>query len=158
MINVGVTKLKVDEFLDLVRRSRAGRSADPLECVLAEIMQQVDAASAADTDFVADRLIAAGLITRWQCDKLMEGRHRGFFLGKYKLLSHLGSGGMSSVYLAEHTLMKRRVAIKMLPEKRVADSSYLARFHREAQAAAALDHRNIVRAYDVDNVGTSTTW
>ncbi len=151
MINVGVTKLKVDEFLDLVRRSGLVDPLDPLESVLAEIMSQVDATAAADTDFVADRLIAAGLITRWQCDKLMEGRHRGFFLGKYKLLSHLGSGGMSSVYLAEHVLMRRRVAIKVLPKNRVEDTSYLARFHREARAAATLDHRNIVRAYDVDD-------
>jgi len=45
------------------------------------------------------------------------------------------------------------VAIKVLPKHRVSDTSYLARFHREAQAAAALDHRNIVRAYDVDNDG-----
>ena len=60
---------------------------------------------------------------------------------------------MSTVYLAEHVLMQRRVAIKVLPDSRVDDTSYLARFHREAQAAAALDHRNIVRAYDVDNVG-----
>ena len=46
--------------------------------------------------------------------------------------------------------MRRRCAIKVLPAKRVHDSSYLARFHREAQAVAALDHVNIVRAYDVD--------
>jgi serine/threonine-protein kinase len=57
---------------------------------------------------------------------------------------------MSSVYLAEHVLMRRRVAIKVLPKQRVDDSSYLERFHREARAVAALDHRNIVRAYDVD--------
>ncbi len=47
--------------------------------------------------------------------------------------------------------MNRRVAIKVLPPARVNDSSYLARFHLEAQAAAALDHPNIVRAYDVDS-------
>jgi serine/threonine-protein kinase len=46
--------------------------------------------------------------------------------------------------------MQRRVAIKVLPQKRVNDSSYLQRFFLEAQAAAALDHRNIVRAYDLD--------
>ena len=60
---------------------------------------------------------------------------------------------MSTVYLAEHLLMHRRVAIKVLPKNRVEDTSYLARFHREARAAAALDDRNIVRAYDVDNEG-----
>ena len=93
-------------------------------------------------------------MTRWQVDRLLEGRHKGFFLGKYKLLGLLGTGGMSSVYLAEHVLMQRRVAIKVLPKNRVEDTSYLARFHREARAAAVLDHRNIVRAYDVDNEGS----
>jgi serine/threonine protein kinase len=115
---------------------------------------QANGTAPGDIDVVAQKLVAAGLLTRWQCDKLLEGRHKGFFLGKYKLLDLLGSGGMSSVYLAEHVLMQRRVAIKVLPKNRVEDSSYLARFHREAQAAAALDHRNIVRAYDVDNDGS----
>jgi len=60
---------------------------------------------------------------------------------------------MSTVYLAEHVLMRRRVAIKVLPQSRVDDASYLRRFHREAQAVAALDHQNIVRAYDVNHDG-----
>ena len=62
---------------------------------------------------------------------------------------------MSTVYLAEHTLMHRRVAIKILPKNRVEDTSYLARFHREAWAVAQLDHKNIVRAYDIDNLDKS---
>jgi serine/threonine protein kinase len=57
---------------------------------------------------------------------------------------------MSAVYLAQHTMMHRLHAIKVLPRDRVEDSSYLARFKREAKAAAALDHPNIVRAYDID--------
>ena len=60
---------------------------------------------------------------------------------------------MSSVYLAEHELMKRRVAIKVLPQNRVGDSSYLERFRLEARAVAKLDDPNIVRAYDIDNEG-----
>ena len=99
------------------------------------------------------RFMAENLITPWQRDKLLDGKHRGFFLGRYKLLGQLGSGGMSTVYLGEHVLMQRRVAIKVLPKQRVTDTSYLARFHREARAAASLDHPNIVRAYDVDNEG-----
>ncbi len=96
-------------------------------------------------------LIEKEAITRWQADKLLAGKSKGFFLGKYKLLRHLGSGGMSSVYVAEHVLMHQLRAVKVLPKNRVNDSSYLARFRLEAQATAKLDHRNIVRAYDIDN-------
>jgi len=60
---------------------------------------------------------------------------------------------MSSVYLAEHELMKRRVAVKVLPQNRVGDASYLERFRLEARAVAKLDDPNIVRAYDIDNEG-----
>jgi len=111
------------------------------------------ATDAGEAKQLAEYLIGAKILTRWQADQLLNGKHKGFFLGKYKLLGHLGTGGMSSVYLAEHVLMQRRVAIKVLPQSRVEDTSYLARFRREAQAAAALDHRNIVRAYDIDNEG-----
>ncbi len=90
-------------------------------------------------------------ITSWHAAKLLKGKHKGFFLGKYKLLRLLGRGGMSSVYLAEHIVMKRLTAIKVLPYKLVKNSSYLERFYREAQAVAALDDPNIVRAYDVDH-------
>jgi len=145
-----MTKPTVDTFLDLVRRSGL-IEPDQLAGALRELKAQTDGKLPAEADPIAEKLIDAGLLTRWQCEKLMEGRHKGFFLKKYKLLDHLGTGGMSTVYLAEHVLMQRRVAIKILPKSRVEDSSYLARFHREAQAAAALDHRNIVRAYDVDN-------
>lgn len=103
-----------------------------------------------DPDAVADALIAEGVITRWQAEKLLQGKHRGFFLGPYRLLDMLGKGGMGAVYLAEHTLMRRRCAIKVLPAKNIGSRSYLERFYREAQAVAAMDHKNIVRAYDVN--------
>ncbi len=137
------------EFLDLLRRSGLVEN-DQIAAVVDQLTAEFGDEALADLDRLVSRFVEPGLITRWQADKLREGRHRGFFLGKYKLLDHLGTGGMSSVYLGEHVLMQRRVAIKVLPARRVADTSYLARFHREAQAAAALDHRNIVRAYDVD--------
>lgn len=146
--------MTVDHFLDLVSRSKLV-DPDRLQRTLAQWKAEgTDPASTSPQDLAA-RLVEAGLLTRWQCDKLLEGRYKGFFLNRYKLLDHLGTGGMSSVYLAEHVLMERRVAIKVLPKQRVQDASYLERFHREAQASAALDHRNIVRAYDVDNDGVN---
>lgn len=99
-------------------------------------------------------LIDRGLLTAWQLEQLRKGRHKGFVLGKYKLLRLLGAGGMSSVYLAEHMTLHNKVAIKVLPVKRVEQTSYLARFEREAQASARLSHPHIARAYDLDTSGT----
>src|SRR5438309_107732 len=139
------SKLSPESFLGVVKQS-ALIDGDLLKRTWKEMKEQ--GVGLDDTRKIADEFVARSLLTRWQADKLLQGRHKGFFLGKYRLLSHLGSGGMSAVYLAEHVLMRRRVAIKVLPKARVNDSSYLERFHREAQAVAALDHRNIVRAYD----------
>jgi serine/threonine protein kinase len=136
-------KFTVESFLNLVRQSRLVDS-DRLQQLVSEMP------AGGDSQSVADALVASGALTAWQSDKLLKGKHKGFFLGKYRLQSLLGKGGMSSVYLADHVLMRRRCAIKVLPHKKVNDSSYLERFHREAQAVASLDHPNIVRAYDVD--------
>ena len=99
-------------------------------------------------------IIDRGLLTPWQVEQLRKGRHKGFVLGKYKLLRLLGAGGMSSVYLAEHMTLHNKVAIKVLPIKRVEQSSYLARFEREAQSSARLNHPHIARAFDLDTSGS----
>ena len=147
-------KLSVKNFLELTTRSKLV-SEDELAQAFADFREQHDGDSLDDASNVeaaefAKFLIEKDLLTQWQADKLLDKKYKGFFLGKYKLLGHLGTGGMSSVYLAEHSLMQRRVAIKVLPKSRVDDSSYLGRFYQEAKAAARLDHPNIVRAYDVD--------
>jgi serine/threonine protein kinase/Leucine-rich repeat (LRR) protein len=72
---------------------------------------------------------------------------------KYRFLRELGRGGMGVVYLAEQTLMKRRVAIKVINPGVLAHPSALPRFQAEVQAAATLDHANIVRAHDAEQVG-----
>jgi serine/threonine-protein kinase len=99
-------------------------------------------------------IIDRGLLTSWQMEQLRKGRHKGFVLGKYKLLRLLGAGGMSSVYLAEHLTLHNKVAIKVLPVKRVDKTSYLARFEREARATARLNHPHIARAFDLDTSGS----
>ena len=142
------SKLNVETFVAVLKKSGLIET-DRLQRSVADYTAKGGRPD--DSPKLADFLVANGVITRWQSDKLLQGKHKGYFLGKYRLLSLLGKGGMSSVYLAEHVLMRRRCALKVLPTKRVTDSSYLARFHREAQAVASLDHPNIVRAYDVDH-------
>lgn len=147
-----MAKLSVNQFVDYIQRSGLVEE-DRLAQALDDYKRSHDGELADDSEGLADFLITANLLTRWQCDKLLNRQYKGFHLGKHKLLGHLGSGGMSSVFLAEHRLMHRLAAIKVLPKKRVSDSSYLERFKLEAQATARLDHPNIVRAYDVDNEG-----
>jgi eukaryotic-like serine/threonine-protein kinase len=145
-----MAKLSVESFLQFVERSELV-DADALRKAIAEYKNDHAGDLPEDADIIAGYLVDKKLLTNWHVEKLMNGKYRRFKLGKYKLLSHLGSGGMSTVYLAEHMLMHRQRAVKVLPSSRVSDSSYLARFHLEAQATAQLDHPNIVRCYDVDN-------
>ena len=70
--------------------------------------------------------------------------------GHYDVVSPLGSGGMGVVYLARDTRLDRRVAIKVLPDGRVADERARTRFRREAQALSRLNHPNIATIYDFD--------
>ena len=73
----------------------------------------------------------------------------GLQLGDYQILRRLGHGGMSVVYLAEQQSLKRRVAFKVLKSELAKDTTYVRRFHKEAQAAASLVHANIVQIYEV---------
>jgi serine/threonine protein kinase len=68
---------------------------------------------------------------------------------RYRLLDLVGSGGMAVIYKGVDTLLQRRVAIKVLRERFANDPAFLARFQREAQAAANLEHPNIVTVHDV---------
>jgi serine/threonine-protein kinase len=69
-------------------------------------------------------------------------------LNQYHLGQRLGSGGMGDVYLAEHRLLKRRCALKLVRPENAGDPRTLARFEREVQAAARLSHPNVVEIYD----------
>jgi serine/threonine-protein kinase len=73
-------------------------------------------------------------------------------LGNFRLLRRLGRGAMAEVYLAEQSLLRRRVAVKVLKPELADDRTYLRRFEREAQAAASLVHANIVQIYEVGHV------
>jgi serine/threonine-protein kinase len=69
-------------------------------------------------------------------------------LGQYRLRRCIGSGGMGEVYLAEHQLLKRPCAVKLIRQDRVTDPKALARFEREVRLTAMLAHPNTVEIYD----------
>src|SRR4051794_19322798 len=136
-----------DEFLALVRKSGL---VDPAR--LEATIQQIRAAPPVPVEPKrwAALLVAHGLLTYFQVEQLLQGKWRGFTIGKYQILERLGAGGMGIVYLCEHRLMGRRVAVKVLPVALAKDPWFLEHFYREARAVAALDHFNIVRAHDID--------
>src|ERR1022692_1128292 len=71
-------------------------------------------------------------------------------LGPYEIVAPLGAGGMGEVYRARDTKLNRDVAIKVLPEALARDTQYMARFEREAQMLAALNHPNIATVYGIE--------
>jgi serine/threonine-protein kinase len=147
-----IAQVDSTRFVELVAKSRLVDHA-ALEKFLAQFRDRFGPELPQDVGQFSRAMVDAGLLTAWHSEKLLAGKYKGFFLGKYKLLGHIGTGGMSSVYLAEHTRLHDKRAIKVLPRTRVKDATYLARFQLEAKAIASLNHPNIVLAYDIDNEG-----
>jgi serine/threonine protein kinase len=142
--------LTVPDLCDLIAKSElVGRT------ILGDYLAQLRAAGAvpdAAREF-AGLAVRDKLLTPFQARLLLQGKWKNFFLaGKYKVLDHLGTGGMGSVFLCEHRHMRRRVAVKILPPD-PADPTHVQRIRREAEAVAMLDHPNIVRAFDLDREG-----
>jgi len=77
-------------------------------------------------------------------------------LGRYQLTRRIGTGGMGEVYLAEHQLLKRPCAIKLIRPERVGHPNALARFEREVRATAKLSHWNTVEIYDYGHTDDGT--
>ncbi len=74
---------------------------------------------------------------------------------QYKVLSQLGAGGMGEVWLAEHILLKRKVALKLLPERFASNADRILRFEREGLATSALNHPNILTIYEIGRTETT---
>jgi eukaryotic-like serine/threonine-protein kinase len=79
----------------------------------------------------------------------------GTKLGPYEILAPIGAGGMGEVYRARDTKLKRDVALKVLPEAFARDPGRMARFQREAEVLASLNHPNIAHTYGVEGTRIS---
>jgi serine/threonine protein kinase len=139
-----------DELLQLIRKSGTiddERLTTYIHC------RQSGQGFPSDVREFTEELIQAGILTYFQAEQFLLGKWRGFTIGKYQLLERVGVGGMGQVFLCEHTFMKRRVAVKVLPPAKAEQPGALGRFYREARAAGSLQHPHIVRTHDIDQDG-----
>jgi serine/threonine protein kinase len=131
------------EFVSAVRR---GRLVEParLKAFVAVLRGQ----AAFTARRIADRAVAAALLTRFQADEVLAGRGHQLVLADYRLLDRLGEGGAGGVFLAEHLPTGERRAVKVLHADHTADPTAAARLRREAAVAAGLCHPNVVRVFE----------
>jgi eukaryotic-like serine/threonine-protein kinase len=101
---------------------------------------------------IVNDLVDEGLLTPFQVKQLHAGQPKGLVLGQYHLLDELGRGGYGCVYKAQHKLMNRIVALKVIAPERIEDSRARDWFRREVLAATQLMHPNIALAYDADEI------
>lgn len=128
------------DFLGHLRQSKL-LNAEQIDAALTGVGLNEDT----EVTTLAKALVKAGHITRLQASRLLEGRHRGFFIDHYRIDEILGSGGMGWVYIAKDLNTGEDVALKMLCEQSETDPGLLARFRLEAEAGKRLSHHAIIR-------------
>jgi WD40 repeat protein/serine/threonine protein kinase len=106
----------------------------------------------ADARALARILVQRGWLTTYQVNELFLGRGQRLLLGSYVLLELLGEGGMGQVFKARNWKLGQIVAVKLIRKERLTNPTAIKRFYREIRAAATLEHPNIVRAFDADEV------
>lgn len=92
----------------------------------------------------------------YRIEHLQEQANLGRELGQYRLGRQLGAGGMGEVYLAEHMLLRRPCAIKLIRSERAGDPKHLLRFEREVRTTATLTHPNTVQVFDYGHASDGT--
>ncbi|NDC64135.1 MAG: serine/threonine protein kinase [Planctomycetia bacterium] len=119
----------------------------------AEVRFRIDANAdkAARDRALADVLVERGQLSRFQADQMLAGR-RKLTLGQYRITDAVGQGGMGQVFKAEHAMMGRVVAVKVLPRAKSTPETEAA-FQREIRMLGRLDHENLVRALDAGHDG-----
>jgi eukaryotic-like serine/threonine-protein kinase len=103
-----------------------------------------------DAAALARELVRYSRLTPYQAAAVLQGKTKGLLIGNYVVLEKLGAGSMGIVFKARNRVLKRLVALKLLPPSLARDQSAVSRFQREAKAAAKLSHPNVVAVLDAD--------
>jgi serine/threonine-protein kinase len=120
----------------------------PLGAVWDEQLCQDVWYSVIDLAILMGTAVSIAVFGSYRLQKLQQQAFQAKQLGQYRLGRKLGAGGMGDVYLAEHLLLRRPCAIKLIRQEQTRDPSALERFEREVQAMATLTHWNTVEVYD----------
>jgi serine/threonine-protein kinase len=107
-----------------------------------------------DSRALAERLVREKILTEYQVKRFLANKSHGMVVGRYAILERLGSGSMGRVYKAHHVMMDRVVALKIIAPEIATNERVVARFQREMKLVGRLDHPNVVRAYDADQIKT----
>jgi serine/threonine protein kinase len=105
-----------------------------------------------DSASLAERLVRDNILTAFQAKRLLSNRPQGLVVGRYIILDRVGSGSMGRVYRAHHVMMDRVVALKIIAPEIASNDRVVARFQREMKLVGRLDHPNVVRAFDADQL------
>jgi serine/threonine protein kinase len=105
-----------------------------------------------DSVALAECLVRDKILTSYQVKRFLSNRSNGLIVGRYVILDRIGSGSMGRVYKAHHVMMDRVVALKIISPEIASNDRVVARFHREMKLVGRLDHPNVVRAFDADQI------
>ena len=142
----GHTVVTVKQFIEGLSRSGLMTAAE-VQGFLVTLPPEMQPAT---VNSLASELVRRGTLTKFQAGRIAIGQSTGLVLGKYIIQDKIGEGGMGEVFVAEHRRMKRPVVVKILPAAATESDYSIRRFQREVEAAAKLQHPNIVTAFDAD--------
>lgn len=145
MAKAGTSDISADAFLRQIRDFKVVPESSLNKALLS-------APPGASALALATHLFNAGLLTKFQGSRLLQGQGPSLRLGQYLLIEELGRGGMGRVFRAEHSAMGRIVALKILSADLVNSPRAKEFFLREVRAASRLHHPSIVTAFDANEV------
>src|SRR4051794_14388510 len=137
--------MTIDRQVTLLERLR---ESELLEAAQMDELARLPEARDPDPRVLGRVLLQRRLLTRFQINRVAQGKAKELQIGPFVLLDKLGEGGMGQVFKARHQHMGRVVALKLMHKEKLANPDSVKRFYREVQAVSRLNHPNIVIAYD----------